>query len=80
LVGPRPLLSRAWNWPTPSCSFGIRGLGKRGVILAAKLAARQLGQIVLAHDGGLWDTDLISTDEEWLAFGRFVRERVHRLG
>ncbi len=55
-------------------------LGKRGLILAAKLAARELGPIVIAHDGGLWDTDRISSDEDWLEFGRFVRERVDRLG
>jgi hypothetical protein len=49
------------------------------VILAAKLAARELGPVVFAHDGGLWITDRIASDEEWLAFGRFVRERVTRL-
>jgi hypothetical protein len=50
------------------------------MILAAKLAARELGPNVIAHDAGVWDTVRICTDEEWLAFGRFVLERVNRLG
>jgi hypothetical protein len=49
-------------------------LGKRGMILAAKLAAREIGPVVIADDGGLWDTDRIESDEERLAIGRFVRE------
>jgi hypothetical protein len=45
-------------------------LSEHGLILAAKLAARELGPVVIAHDGGLWNTDRIASDEEWLAFGR----------
>jgi hypothetical protein len=52
---------------------------RAALILAAKLAALEFGPVVFAHDGGLWDTDRIERDEEWMAFGRFVRERVQRL-
>jgi hypothetical protein len=38
-------------------------LGKGGMILAARLAARELGPVVIADNGGVWDTDRITTDE-----------------
>ncbi len=53
-------------------------LGKRGMILAAKLAARELGPVVIADDGGVWDTRNISTDQEWIAFAQYLRGMVRR--
>jgi hypothetical protein len=53
-------------------------LGKSGMILAAKLAARELGPVVIADDGGVWDTRNISTDQEWIAFARYLRDMVRR--
>ena len=29
---------------------------------------RELGPVVIADDGGVWDTRNITTDEEWIAF------------
>ncbi len=55
-------------------------LGKRGMILAAKLAARELGPVVFADAGGMWDTEKMTTDEEWIAFARFLRAMVRRKG
>ena len=55
-------------------------LGKRGMILAAKLAARELGPVVFADAGGVWDTENMTTDEEWVAFGQFLRAMVRRKG
>jgi hypothetical protein len=48
------------------------------MILAAKLAAREIGPVVFAGDGGRWDTRKIATDEEWVAFGHFLRDMVRR--
>jgi hypothetical protein len=53
-------------------------LGKRGLILAAKLAARELGPVVFEDESGLWDTGKITTDEEWVAFGNSLRDMVRR--
>jgi hypothetical protein len=50
------------------------------LILAAKLAARELGPHVIAHDGGLWNPDGIGTEEKWLDFGRVLWARVQRTG
>jgi hypothetical protein len=74
-----PLLSRPWTWPTRSASRDPN-LTERGLILAAKLAAREVGPILMLEPGGIWDTDRISTENEWLDFGTFLRERVDRLG
>jgi hypothetical protein len=51
-------------------------LGRRGMILAAKLAARELGPVVIADDGGVWDTRNITTDQEWIAFAEYLRDIV----
>ena len=51
-------------------------IGKRGMILAAKLAARELGPMVIADDGGVWDTRNITTDQEWIAFAQYLRDMV----
>jgi hypothetical protein len=48
------------------------------MILAAKLAARELGPVVIADDGGVRDTRNISTDEEWIAFAQYLRDMVRR--
>ena len=53
-------------------------LGKRGMILAAKLAARELGPVVIADDGGVWDTRNISSDQEWIAFAQYLCDMVRR--
>jgi hypothetical protein len=53
-------------------------LGKRGMILAAKLAARELGPVVFADGGEVWNTEKMTTDEEWIAFARFLRAMVRR--
>jgi hypothetical protein len=55
-------------------------LGKRGMILAAKLAARELGPVVYEDGGEVWDTKRMTTDEEWIAFARFLRSMVRRKG
>jgi hypothetical protein len=53
-------------------------LGKRGMILAAKLAARELGPVAFADGAEVWDTEKMTTDEEWMAFGQFLRHMVRR--
>jgi hypothetical protein len=41
----------------PSSSFGTRGSVSGGMILAAKLAARELGPVVFADGGEIWNTE-----------------------
>jgi hypothetical protein len=53
-------------------------LGKRGMILAAKLAARELGPIIYEDGDEVWNTGKMTTDEEWIAFARFLRATVRR--
>lgn len=48
------------------------------MILAAKLAAREVGPVVFAEGGGVWDTEKMTTDEEWIAFAQFLRAMVRR--
>jgi hypothetical protein len=55
-------------------------LGKRGMILASKLAARELGPVVFADGDELWNTEKMKTDEEWIAFAQFLRAMVRRRG
>jgi hypothetical protein len=50
------------------------------MILAAKLAARELGPVVFAEGGELWNTEKMTTDQEWIAFARFLRAMVRRKG
>jgi hypothetical protein len=56
------------------------GFGKRGMILAAKLAARELGPVVFADGDEIWNTEKMTTDEEWIAFAHFLRAMVRRKG
>jgi hypothetical protein len=53
-------------------------LGKRGMILAAKLAARELGPVVYVDGDEIWNTEKMTTDEEWISFARFLRAMVRR--
>jgi hypothetical protein len=55
-------------------------LGKRGMVLAAKLAARELGPVVFLDGDELWNTERMTTDEEWISFARFLRAMVRRKG
>jgi hypothetical protein len=55
-------------------------LGKRGMILAAKLEARELGPIVFVDGDEIWNTEKMTTDEEWIAFAQFLRDMVRRKG
>jgi hypothetical protein len=55
-------------------------LGKRGMILASKLAARELGPVVFEDGDELWNTEKMKTDEEWIAFAQFLRAMVRRRG
>jgi D-aminopeptidase len=55
-------------------------LGKRGMILAAKLAARELGPVVFVDGDELWNNEKMMTDEEWVEFARFLRAMVRRKG
>jgi hypothetical protein len=55
-------------------------LGKRGMILAAKLAARELGPVVFEDGGEVWNTEEMTTDDDWIAFARFLRAMVRRRG
>jgi hypothetical protein len=55
-------------------------LGKRGMILASKLAARELGPVVYIDGDEIWNTEKMTTDEEWIAFARFLRAMVRRKG
>jgi hypothetical protein len=53
-------------------------LGKRGMILAAKLAARELGPLVFVDGDEIWNTEKMTTDDEWIAFARFLCAMVRR--
>jgi hypothetical protein len=53
-------------------------LGKRGMILASKLAARELGPVFYVDRDEIWNTEKMMTDEEWIAFGPFLRSMVRR--
>jgi hypothetical protein len=57
-------------------------LRKGGMILAAKLAARELGPVLYVDGDEIWNTEKMTTDEEWIAFARFLRTMVRwkRLG
>jgi hypothetical protein len=55
-------------------------LTDHGLPLAAKLIVRELGHRVILNANGIWDTDKIMSDDEWMAFGRMLRERVERTG
>jgi hypothetical protein len=55
-------------------------LGKRGMILAAKLAAQELGPVIFVDGGEVWNTEKMTTDEEWIAFAQFLRAMVRRKG
>ncbi len=55
-------------------------LGKRGMVLAAKLAARELGPLVFVDGDEVWNTERMTTDEEWIAFAQFLRAMVRRRG
>jgi hypothetical protein len=48
------------------------------MILAAKLAAREIGPVIIADDGGVWDTRNITTDQEWMAFAQYLRAMARR--
>jgi hypothetical protein len=48
------------------------------MILAARLAARELGPVVIADDGGVCNTRNISRDQGWIAFARYLRDTVRR--
>ncbi len=50
------------------------------MFLAAKLAAREFGPVVFADRGEVWNTEKMTTDEEWIAFARFLRAMVRRKG
>jgi hypothetical protein len=50
------------------------------MVLAAKLAARELGPVVFEDGGEVWNTEKMTTDEEWMAFARFLRSMVRRKG
>jgi hypothetical protein len=52
------------------------------MILAAKLAARELGPVLYVDGDEIWNTEKMTTDEEWIAFARFLRTMVRwkRLG
>jgi hypothetical protein len=58
----------------------LGGYSTSGLILAAKLAARELGPVDLADSSGVWDTEKMATDEEWLAFAAFLSVMVRRKG
>jgi hypothetical protein len=49
-------------------------LGKRGMILAA----RKLGPVVFVDGDEVWNTEKMTTDEEWIAFAGFLRSMVRR--
>jgi hypothetical protein len=53
-------------------------LGRRGMILAAKLAARELGPVVFVDGDEVWNTESMTKDEEWIAFAGFLRSMVRR--
>jgi hypothetical protein len=42
----------------------------------AKLAARELGSVVFVDGGEVWKTERMTTDEDWIAFARFLRAMV----
>ena len=48
------------------------------MILAAKLAARELGPVVFVDGGEVWNTDKMTTDDEWIASAKFLRSMVRR--
>jgi hypothetical protein len=50
------------------------------MILAAELAARELGPVVFVDGGEVWNTERMTTDEEWMAFAKFLRAIVRRKG
>jgi hypothetical protein len=49
-------------------------LSERGLILAAKLATRELGPSVIATEEGLWSPEALETDGEFLRFALALRE------
>jgi hypothetical protein len=53
-------------------------LGRRGMILAAKLAARELGPVVFVDGDEVWNTESMTKDEKWIAFAGFLRSMVRR--
>jgi hypothetical protein len=53
-------------------------LGKRGMVLAANLAARELGPVVFVDGDEVWNTESMTKDEEWIAFAGFLRSMVRR--
>jgi hypothetical protein len=48
------------------------------MILASKLAARELGPVFYVDRDEIWNTEKMMTDEEWIAFGPFLRSMVRR--
>jgi D-aminopeptidase len=50
------------------------------MILAAKLAARELRPIVLVDGDEVWNTEKMTRDEGWIAFAQFLRAMVRRKG
>jgi hypothetical protein len=55
-------------------------LGRRGMILASKLAACELGPVVYVDGDEIWNTEEMTTDDDWIAFARFLRAMVRRRG
>jgi D-aminopeptidase len=53
-------------------------LGRTEMILAAKLAARELGPVVFVDGDEVWNTESMTKDEEWIAFAGFLRSMVRR--
>jgi hypothetical protein len=60
--------------------FRDPNISEHGLAQAAKLVIRELGRRVILNASGVWDSDQIRTDEEWISFGRLLRERVRRTG
>jgi hypothetical protein len=49
------------------CLFGRR------VRPASEAGARELGPVVYIDGDEIWNTEEMTTDEEWIAFARFLR-------
>jgi hypothetical protein len=45
------------------------------MILAAKVAARELGPVVFVDGGEAWNTEKLTMDAEWIAFAQLAMRR-----
>jgi hypothetical protein len=58
--------------------LSVPDLSERVLILAAKVAARELERSVIATDEGVWRPESLLTDGEFLEFGLALRGELKR--